>query len=198
MWIKSIVLSVLFLFSSLIYAADVDGKFAVKGAGRKSCDDFLQAKASGSNDYLLYAGWVEGFISSYNQYQPDNYDITPWQTTELLLLLASEQCKAKPDSRMLTVVNGLLKALFSIRLQTESKIVKVSLDGRDTYYYSEILKRVKERLKLATSYRGNISDDSFGAEEIRAIVEFQKSSKLTVTRVLDQNTLSRLFLKQTR
>ena len=68
MMIKSLVLSALFIFSSLIYAADVDGKFAVKGAGRKSCESFLQAKASGSNDYLLYAGWVEGFISSYNQF----------------------------------------------------------------------------------------------------------------------------------
>jgi hypothetical protein len=198
MMIKSVVFSALFLFSSIIYAADVNGKFAVKGAGRQLCSDFMSTRASGSNDYLLYAGWIEGYVSSYNQFQANNYDVTPWQTTELLLLLASEQCKTNPQSRILTVVNGLLKALFSIRLQEESEIVKVSLDGRDTYYYSEIIKRVKERLKIATSYQGNVSDDSFGAEEIRAIVEFQKSTGMTITRVLDQNTLSRLFLKQTR
>jgi Putative peptidoglycan binding domain len=198
MTIKGVLFAVLFAFSSVLYAADIDGKFAVKGAGRKACTDFMQAKSSGSNDYLLYAGWVEGFLSSYNQFQPKNYDITPWQTTELLLLLVSEQCKATPDSRMLSVVNGLLKALFSIRLQTESDIVKVSLDGRETYYYSEILKRVKSRLKIATNYKGDEKSDSFGAEEIIAIVNFQKKMGLTVTRVLDQNTLSRLFLKPSK
>jgi hypothetical protein len=196
--VKIFVFIAFFFISTIISAADVDGKFAVKGAGRKSCEDFIQAKRSGSEDYLLYAGWLEGFISSYNQFQEKTFDITPWQTSELLLILMSEQCKTNPQSRILTVVNGLFKALFPIRLESESTIIKVSLDGRDTYYYSEIIKRVKSRLKVATDYKGDETSDDFGAEEIRAIVDFQKKTGLTVTRVLDQNTLSRLFLKQSK
>lgn len=187
----------LFMGASFASAADVDGKFAVKGAGRKACSDFLSARSAGSNDYLLYAGWVEGFLSSYNQFQPNNYDITPWQTTELLMVLVAEQCTRSPDSRILSVVNGLVKAFFAIRLSEESQILKVSYDGRDTYYYSEIIRRVKERLKYVSGYQGDVNSDAFGAEEIRSIVEFQKAAGLNVTRILDQETLSALFLKAT-
>lgn len=176
-------------------AADTNGKFSVKGAGRKSCNDFLDAKASASSDYLLYGGWVEGYISSYNQFQPKNYDISPWQTTELLLVFLAEHCKDNTSAKILSVVNGLIKAFFPIRLEEESNLVKVKLGDHETYYYGEIIKRVKERLKAAKVYNGDTKSDNFGGEEITAIVEFQKRSGLTVTRILDQNTLTRLFLK---
>ncbi len=41
MTIKGVLFAVLFAFSSVLYAADIDGKFAVKGAGRKACADFM-------------------------------------------------------------------------------------------------------------------------------------------------------------
>lgn len=184
-----------FFFVGNTMSADLNGNFSVKGAGRKSCSDFLEAKDSANSDYLLYGGWVEGYISSYNQFQPKNYDITPWQSTELLLIFLAEHCKTNPEARILSVVNGLIKAFFPIRLQEESKLVKVTLGKHDTYYYGEIIKRVKERLKAAQIYHGDTNSDSFGAEEVAAIVKFQENAGLTATGILDQNTLTRLFLK---
>lgn len=180
------------------FAADKSGKFAVKGAGRMECSAYLKAKEQKSTDYLLYAGWVEGFLSSYNQFQKNTYDITPWQTTELLMVLIDEQCKKTPSAKILSVTSGMANALHPIRLKEEDKIVKLTLNGQDTYFYSEIIKQVKQRLKIAKLYDGDTKSDQFGPKEIEAITAFQKATGLTVTRTLDQSTLSALFLKKSK
>lgn len=176
------------------FSADTDGKFAVKGAGKQSCEAYTKAFDAKSTDYYLFGGWLEGFVTSYNQFQPNNFDITPWQTTELLLSLLKSYCGNNPEIKFLTATNSLVKTLFPIRLEQNSNLVSIQVGKSKSYFYQEIIKRVKTRLKAMGFLSGDITN-SFTKEDAIAIEKFQKKIGLTVTGVLDQRTLASLFLK---
>lgn len=184
----------LFMFTFSCNAADLNNKFAVKGAGRKPCSDFIQAMDSRTSDYYMYGGWLEGYISAYNQSQGNNYDITPWQTTELLLSLIKYQCKNNQNMPFLNATNSLMKTMFPIRLKQEDKIVEINANDRKSYYYSRTLTDAKQRLKKLGFISYEI-DDKFSERDVKAFADFQKKAGLKITGVPDQITLTNLFLK---
>ncbi len=188
-----LVLSVLPL--PTVLAADEGAKFAAKGAGRKVCSSFLQSAENKGNDYLLFGGWLEGYLTSYNQFQPNNYDISPWQTTELLLILLQRHCKSNPDIKYLDAVNSLIKSFFPIRLPTESQLVKIEVNGNTSYYYQEILQRAKDRLKVLGYYHGDVDGTKYDSKDVAVFSQYQEKHGMTVTGIPDQYTLSSLFLK---
>ncbi len=195
MKIWSTVALMVFMQTSGAYAADDDGKFAAKGAARKSCADFVQAQQTKSRDYYLFGGWLEGYITAYNQFQKDTYDITPWQTTELLLALTAHHCKDNPNTRLLNVTSGLIKTLTPLRLSKESPVVKLNIADHDSYYYSEVIKMVKSRLKQLGVYQGDITSDTYAAAEITAMRAFQLRAGIRGTGIPDQQTLVQRFLR---
>lgn len=175
-------------------SADGQGKFAVKGAGKRTCEAFTKAATEKSTDYYLFGGWVEGFISSYNQFQPQNFDITPWQTTELILTLLKSHCANNPETRFLSATNSLIKTLFPIRLSEESNLVSIQVGKSKSYFYQEIMLRAKARLKALGYLSGNINS-AFTQSDALALEKYQKDIGLTATGTLDQKTLASLFLK---
>ncbi|WP_426359962.1 peptidoglycan-binding domain-containing protein [Pseudocolwellia sp. HL-MZ19] len=175
-------------------AADKDGKFAVKGAGKQTCASFTEAITNKTTNYYLFGGWVEGFVSSYNRFQPENFDITPWQTTELILALLQTHCASNPEVKFLSATNALIKTLFPIRLSENSNFVKIQVGKSQTYYYQEIINRAKKRLKVLGFIKGDISS-AFSQEDAIAVENYQKAIGHIATGVLDQKTLASLFLK---
>jgi len=175
-------------------SADSQGKFAVKGAGKHACKDFTKAVSTRTTDYYLFGGWIEGFISSYNQFQPQNFDITPWQTTELLLTLLKSHCAKNPDTKFLSATNSLIKTLFPIRLTENSNLMSVQVGKSKSYFYQEIITRVKGRLKTMGYLTGDINS-TFKQVDAIALEKYQRKIGLTPTGVLDQKTLASLFLK---
>ena len=193
---KAIALAVLLsAHAGLASAADEDGKFAVKGAGKRLCSNFLLTAEQKSTDYYLYGGWLEGYISAYNRFQPENYDVTPWQTTELLLALLQQDCENNKERHFLTVTNSLLKALFPIRLPAESALVAIDVNNAKSYFYVEILKRAKQRL-IKMGYLQDLGSNDFDQATLDAFKHFQSDRGLAQTGVPDQNTLMNLFLKK--
>jgi hypothetical protein len=184
-----------FAFSLSAFSADNDGKFAVKGAGKRSCSNFISTAENKTTDYYLYGGWLEGFLSSYNQFQPKNFDITPWQTTELMLTLLQNHCKANPEIKFLSAVNSLIKTLFPIRLNSNNNLVKIQVGSFEGYYYQEIILRAKQRLKKLGHLNTDIKNKFSKADAI-AFESYQKSIGLQITGIPDQKTLLSLFLKK--
>lgn len=185
------------MFSAQLCAADAQGKFAVKGAGKRACSHFVQAAEQKGTDYYLYGGWLEGYLSSYNSHQVKNYDSTPWQTTELLLTLLQRHCAKNPEVKFLSAVNGLLKTFYPIRLESENQLVKINVNGAETYFYKDILLRAKARLKKLGYITGDIMAD-FDKEDISAFEKYQKDIGVSITGMPDQNTLLSLFLKKVK
>lgn len=187
-----VILLISLSFSSI--AADKDGKYAVKGAGKRLCSDFVTAYQQKSTDYYMYGGWIEGFVSSFNQNQANTYDALPWQTTELVLGLLARHCQANPQQHFLNATSGLLKSFFPLRITQSSKIVKVTLKDAESYYYEDVIRLVEERLKEIGHYKGEVTG-AYGPELIKAMLEYQEANDLKLTGIPDQSTLLRMFIR---
>ena len=48
-------------------AADRSNKFAMKGAGLVTCENYLKARAEKLPSYPNFAGWTMGYITAINQ-----------------------------------------------------------------------------------------------------------------------------------
>jgi len=196
MKLNSIFLLISLSLSAPTFSADSNGKFSVKGAGKRSCENFIKASNTKGTDYYLYGGWLEGYLSSYNQFQEKNFDISPWQTTELMLALLKKQCSSHPDTKFLSAVNSLIKTLFPIRLNSESNLVKIQVGKSESYYYQEIIQRAKKRLQKLGYIKGQLQS-GFTKNDALAFEKFQKAIGLPATGIPDQRTLLSLFIKTT-
>ena len=117
-------------------SADQDGKFAIKGAGLQTCSAFNTAFDEQNVDLGIYYGWVDGFVTGLNQFRDETFDAAPWQTTETLLGLMREVCRAQSeDPRVIDVVNRLIGDFTPLRLTRESRLQGVKTGERSMVIY---------------------------------------------------------------
>ena len=173
-------------------AADEEGSFAVKGAGLASCERFIAERTEKSNVYWMFGGWLDGYLTAVNQFAPDTYDITAWETTDLLVALIENHCKQNPDHNFFFVVNSLAGRLMQDRLQSKSTPVEATAGDQKVTLYQEALRRAQQALKEQGHYNGTV-DGQFGPQTRRAIEAFQRQQNLKVTGLPDQLTLLRLL-----
>ena len=110
-------------------AADADGKFAVKGAARTTCTHFVTAREGRKENtqlYALFGAWLEGYLSALNERSVGTYDLTSFESTELLATLIYSNCKRALDKPFFNVVRRLVSALNTTRLPAYSKLVEVT------------------------------------------------------------------------
>lgn len=185
-----------FAVSNVAYAADENGKFAIKGGGLQTCVKFVEAMDAGSQDVALYGGWIEGFITAQNQQNDDTFDITPWQTTNTLLSLTKAVCEqANEGARFVDGFAGVYRLLFPSRLRTESEPLGLSNGEARSVAYREILKRVQIALR-DQGYDIPDEDGNFDQAAIGQLIEYQRSKGLTASGLPDQPTLYSLFFKK--
>ncbi|MDZ7752731.1 MAG: peptidoglycan-binding protein [Gammaproteobacteria bacterium] len=175
------------------HAADPEGRFAVDGVGSRQCEDFI--KAVKSEDAVLlqaFGSWTNGFFTGANVYEEDTFDVTPWQTSELLLAKLVKYCEANPKKRYVNAVGRLLTALKPERLSRSSELVSPRVEQRAVFVYRETLERVREAL-VEAGYDVPETVAEFGPEFADALVAFQRDRKLPLTGLPDQPTLNALF-----
>lgn len=174
-------------------AADSKGAYAIDGGGGAPCKAFTDSrKADNKNAAGLFAGWVDGYLSAANQNSPDTFDLTPWQTTDLLLVLLGRYCDSYPEDSFEIAVNNLRKALHTQRLATRSETLLAGNKEKGVPIYREIMVRAQQRLKQQGFYSGAL-DGNYGQAMNTAIRAFQEKNAITVTGLPDQETLFRLL-----
>ena len=183
----------LFTYSSYSSSADSNGQFALKGAARESFERYVQARTSKSQDYLIYVGWIEGFITGFNQFQRKNFDITPWQTTELMSGLLENHCKKAPKDGFFFAVSKMLKVVYSLRLQEESRLSQVTSGDYSLFLYEKIIFDMKSKLKAKNYLQGKVNS-SFDEKTRQAIQQYQKDNKIKETGMPTTETLYHLFM----
>jgi hypothetical protein len=174
-------------------AADKDGAFAIDGIGSQPCSRFSEAAAAKDDKSVItYISWMNGFISGHNLHTDGTFDVTPWQTTELLILKMQAFCQANPETPFAQGVGGLIGSLAPHRLQSASEKVSVRNRDKAVVLYRETL----ESIRLALGNKGykvparsNDFDETFAA----ALEAFQADTKVPVTGLPDQLTLNALF-----
>lgn len=176
-----------------VFAADGKGVYAIDGGGGAACKAFTDARKAGNERAGdLFAGWLDGYVSAANQTSPETFDLTPWQTSELLLALLARYCETYPDDRFEIAVNNLLRALRPQRLSTQSEQIIVGGEGKGIAIYREVLRRAQQSLAAQGLYSSAI-DGNYGDSTRKALTAFQEKNALKVTGLPDMETLYRLL-----
>src|SRR5690606_38666801 len=106
-------------------AATQDGRFAVEGPGQAMCSRILQAKDRNTEEYARYIGFVEGYLSAANRYEPNTFDLTPWHTSQALSLIMVKHCESHPNDLLGVVVQQLVVAMMPLRLASYSSMERI-------------------------------------------------------------------------
>ena len=173
-------------------AADRGGQFAIEGAGLGTCDAFVKSRAAKNNAYFVFVGWMDGYLTAVNQYSPDTFDITPWESTDLLAALIDRHCKNSPQDNFFRVANSIVIELREERLREASPRILAKVGDKGVRMYRQTMRRVQEALKKRKHYKGTV-DGRFGPATQNALEAFQRKQKIAVTGLPDQLTLLRLL-----
>ena len=173
-------------------AADKDGKFAALGAGIANCSRFIEARQARSNEYFLFGGWIDGYLSAQNQVQTDTYSLVPWQSVDLLASSLADYCREHPQEPFLRAVTTMAAALRPQRLEIASERIAVTVGQLKQDFFRETLRRMQERLAARGYFNGEVNGD-FGKDSAAALGAFQRDQGINVTGFPDQLTLFRLF-----
>ena len=202
--LSAVALIGLVLTTGTARAADADGKFAVKGAARTVCKHFVKARderTKNLNLYILYGAWLEGYLSALNERTEGTYDLTSFESTELLATLIYANCKRRPEEPFFDMVRRLVAALGSSRIAGYSEMVPVEGEVKDKEgkakpvrlrLYRETVRRLQNNLAAQSLYPGAVNGD-FDDKTRAALRDFQKASGLPPTGLPDQFTLLKLF-----
>jgi Putative peptidoglycan binding domain len=164
-------------------------QFAVEGSGRINCATFTAARADkGSAEYQRLIGFVEGYLSAANRYEPNTFDLSPWHNAAAFDLILDKHCSANPQDTIVTVVQKMVGALRPVRVAEFSPLVEVGAGENRAFVYQTILKRAQAALTARGLYRG-AEDGAFSPQMRDALLAFQRSANLYETGVPDPATL---------
>lgn len=178
--------------SSLVYAADVDGVYSVEGIGVTGCASFIESVSQKNNKYYIYAGWLEGHLTAQNRLQNNTFDISPWQSTELLLKIIESICVKNPELKFYQVVDVIVAGLLKQKLDSASEFKNVGSLDNPLVLQAEVIKRIQQVLTNKGFNVGPI-DGAYGGSSQAAMKSFQSSRGLGVTGLPDQISLFELF-----
>ena len=145
-----------------------------------------------TTDYLLYAGWVDGYLTAMNQAGDDTFDYTPWQTTEFLLANLKAYCEGHPDTRFFGAVNAILASLRPERLTEYSETVSMGHRGHTVLVYRSILEKVVSALRRQGYLKASARDHGAITAALEA---FQRDAGIPANGLPDARTLFTLFGK---
>ena len=166
----------------------------MKGAGFLPCKVYILERERRSNVYYMIGGWLEGYLSAYNKYAEDTFDVTSFESLELLLLVLENHCKSNPTDRLYGVIDAMVDKLQPTRIKKSSKRVLIKEGDRKTALYRETIRRIQQALKARGLYKGEI-DGRFTEQVKSAIIAFQSDLGFEMTGFPDQTTLWRLLRK---
>ena len=162
-------------FATEAISAGSDGRFVIRGAGLLNCSNFVEEKEKQSNAYFMIAGWIDGYITGVNRYKTLTYDITSYESTELLARLIDNHCSSNPDDRLYTVMNSIVSRIDEHRIEDATVPVIVEVGDQSTRIYPSTLLRIQNQLTEAGYYSGPIHGryDS-------AVIEAMKSHQASI------------------
>lgn len=173
-------------------AADDASKFAMKGAGLLPCQIYVAEREKRSNIYYMIGGWIEGYLSAYNRFAADTYDVLSFESLELLLAVIDKHCQSNPTDRLHAVLASMIRQTAPDRIKDESAAVEVVEGERRTVLYRETIRRMQAKLAELGLYHGEI-DGRFTDATRSAVIAFQSDVELETTGFPDQTTLWRLL-----
>lgn len=172
-------------------AGTKDGKFAIEESGRATCGDFIKARDTKSPNYSRFIGFIDGYLTAANRYEPNTFDIAPWGNSRGYALILSQYCgDASRKTELLAIVaQRMVAQMAPNRLAEFSPLVAINAGGKlPLVVYETVLKRGQAALKSRKLYAGPI-DGKFTPEVKTALEAFQKTAKIEPTGLPDSATM---------
>jgi hypothetical protein len=169
-------------------ANTAQGIFAVEESGRMPCPAFVAARAAKNSSYDRAVGFIEGYLSAANRYEPNTFDLAPFQNSASFGMILDAHCKKQPSDTLGMATQRLVGALQPLRLAEPSKLIEVGEGQRKIILYEMILKRAQSALARKGMYSGTATG-LFDQPTKLAFVSFQKSVSLDQTGLPDPATL---------
>ncbi|MBD2842129.1 peptidoglycan-binding domain-containing protein [Erythrobacter rubeus] len=169
-------------------AETVDHQFAVEDAGRANCADYLAAREGGTRQSARYIGFIEGYLTAANRYEPNTIDLTPWHTPEAFALILDQHCKRAKEEGLAMVAQRLVVSMMPHRLASKSELVEVREGDKSAVVYERIIWRAQNQLARRGLYRGE-PDGKDSPQFRQALTQFQRLAKLDESGVPDVATL---------
>lgn len=170
-------------------AQDAARQFAVEGAGRLDCAAFTRSRADkGSAEYQRLLGFVEGYLSAANRYEPNTFDLSPWHNAVAFDLILENHCSSNPEEILVSVVQKMVSAMRPLRVAEFSPMLEVGTGENKAFVYETILRRAQGALRARGFYRGE-EDGKFSPQMRDALIAYQKKADLFETGVPDPATL---------
>ena len=177
-------------------AADKAGSFAPKGMGFDTCKSLSEAiQQKDQKGLVVFAGWLDGFLTGVNMLQAGIYDIAPWQSPDTLLKMVASHCERNPDEHLAEVALKLAEYLGKDRLTERSQVEEAKVGSTTVPIYTEVLRRVQQRL-VDGGFLSGTPDGNFGPKTQSALEAYQTKEKLPKTGLPDQATLVQLFVRE--
>jgi len=174
-------------------AQEAPRQFAVEGAGMLTCARFVAARAdTTSAEYQRMIGFIEGYLSAANLYEPDTFDLTPWHNAAALDMIVEHHCAQHPEDRLVGVTQRMVGGLRPFRVARFSQLLEVGDGQHRTFVYETILRRAQAALALRGLYSGP-EDGTYTPALRDAFRAFQRSAGLDATGVPDPATLWKLL-----
>lgn len=173
-----------------VQAAPADaGRFAVEGGGMLQCSSYLAARSDKtSNEYQRLIGFIEGYLTAANRYEPNTFDLSPWHNAMAFDIILGNHCKEHPADTIVSVVQRMVTGFRTIRVATFSPLIEVGDEKNKTYVYEAVLRRAEQALKVRGLYNG-AEAGGYSPPLAAAFAQFQKSKGLESTGVPDPATL---------
>ena len=140
----------------------------------------------------MMGGWIDGYLTGVNQLSDETYDITPFQSTELIATIIDNHCQKNREHRLFTVMSSIAAQLRADRIATASELLTISVDGKTTRLYREAVRRMQVKLAAKGHYDGTPTGD-FNTATLNAVEAYQESIDFSPTGFPDQATLWKLF-----
>lgn len=173
---------------SVAGAGTKSGQFAVEDAGRLSCSAYSKARVARGTDQDRMVGFVEGYLTAANRYEPETFDLTPWHNHIALAMILDQHCRKNPSDSLVAASQKIVIAMKPQRLSDFSKLLEIK-DGKErTIVYQTILERAQTELAKKKLYKG-APDGRYSPELKVALQNFQRTAKLPASGMPDPATL---------
>jgi hypothetical protein len=175
------------------WPADDNGLFSIRGAGLLTCEIYASERDQRSSAYLVIGGWIDGYITGLNQYSAGTYDITSFESTELLSAVIDTHCRDNPGDRVFSVINSIVAQIRGDKIDASSPTVPIEVGGREIRLYGATVEKLQMALREQGFFEGEAASGQWDDATRSALQGFQRSAELEPTGFPDQTTLWRLL-----
>lgn len=176
-----------------VHTADKSGQYSVRGAGLLSCETYLQEREADSAAHQMIGGWIDGYVSATNAHRDDTYDITSFQSTEMIGKILERHCVSNPQHRLFSVLKSMVEQLHEQRVAKASPQQMIIVDDKRTQLYNDTVLRMQTALAEHGLIKYAQISGRFDEPTSQALAQFQEERDFQPTGFPDQATLWVLF-----